>query len=345
MSFTHKTNQDVAQLIDANLDRAREGLRVIEDWSRFGLNNKDFVIILKDWRQQLGQHHYEFYKKARSTINDKGAGLKHPAQSNRIQPKEIVAANFARVQEALRVLEEFTRKTHPELSTISADIRYKIYDLEIDILKASNNKINLDKLNNCKLCLITKPHPKLLNTVSLALKAGVKMIQFRCKEGTDLDNLRIAKEIASLCKINDSLFIVNDRIDIAIASKADGIHLGQEDIPIEIARELIGPEKIIGLSAHSLKQIESAEKEPCDYLGVGPIYKTPSKKDKKSIGTDSLKKITSQIHIPWFAIGGINKINISEVNRLGAKKIALINAIMNAEDPYKASKELLEKIK
>ncbi len=345
MSFIHKTNQDVAQLIDANLDRAREGLRVIEDWSRFGLNNKDFVIILKDCRQQLGQQHYEFYKRARSTSTDKGAGLKHPAQSNRSHPKEIVAANFARVQEALRVLEEFTRTTHPELSKISANIRYRIYDLEIDILKATNNKLRIEILNSCRLYLITRPHPQLLKTVSLALKAGVTMIQFRCKEGTDSENLGLAKEIASSCKSHNSLFIVNDRIDIAIASDADGIHLGQEDIPIEIARELIGPEKIIGLSTHSVKQIESAEKESCDYLGVGPIYKTPSKKNQKSLGIDFLKKVASQIRIPWFAIGGINKVNISEINRAGAKKIALINAIMSTKDPYTASKELLEKIK
>ncbi len=345
MSFIHKTNQDVAQLIDANLDRAREGLRVIEDWSRFGLNNKAFVIILKDWRQQLGREHHEFYKKARSTSTDRGAGLKHPAQSTRVHPKEIVAANFARVQEALRVLEEFTRITHPELSRISADIRYKVYDLEIDILKASNHKIRLKILNNCNLCLITRPHPQLLKTVSLALKAGVRMVQFRCKEGTDLENIRLAKDIASSCKSHNSLFIINDRIDIAIASNADGIHLGQEDIPIKIARELVGPEKIIGLSTHSVKQIESAEKEPCDYLGVGPIYKSHSKPNEKSIGTDFIKKVANQINIPWFAIGGINKVNISEINRLGARKIALINAIMSAEDPYTASKELLEKIK
>ncbi len=345
MSFTHKTTQDVAQLIDANLDRAREGLRVIEDWSRFGLNNKDFVITLKDWRQQLGQHHYEYYKKARSTSNDKGAGLKHPAQLNRIHPKEIVAANFARVQEALRVIEEFTRTTHPELSRISADIRYRIYDLEIDVLKASNSKVRLEILNSCKLYLITRPHPKLIKTVSLSLKAGVKMIQFRCKEGTDSENLELAKNIASLCRSHNSLFIINDRIDIAIASEADGIHLGQEDIPIEIARELIGHEKIIGLSTHSLKEIESAKKKPCDYLGVGPIYKTHSKPNKKNLGIDFIKKISNKIDIPWFAIGGINKVNISEINRLGGKKIALINAIMSAEDPYTASKELLEKLK
>ncbi len=147
MSVIPKTSQDVAQLIDANLDRAKEGLRVIEDWCRYALNNKAFVIALKDWRQQLGQHHHEFYKRARSTQTDQGAGLQHPAQFKRSQPREVVAANFARVQEALRVIEEFSRIADPELSKISTAIRYKIYDLEIDILKASKNQIRLKKLS------------------------------------------------------------------------------------------------------------------------------------------------------------------------------------------------------
>lgn len=344
MSVTPQTGQDVAQLIDANLDRAREGLRVIEDWSRFGLKNKDFIITIKGWRQQLGQQHFDSYKRARSTIKDQGAGLTHPAQSKRIDPEEVVAANFARVQEALRVLEEFSRIIHPELSKISADIRYKIYDLEIDFLKASNTKKRLEKLRNCKLCLITKPDPKIIKIVSLALKAGVKMVQFRCKKGSDLENLELANALANQCKSYNCLFIVNDRIDIALASKADGVHLGQEDIPIEFARQLVGPEKLIGLSAHSIKQIEEAEKQSCDYLGIGPVYQTNSKPNIKKLGVEVLKNIQPHIKIPWFAIGGINKENIREINSLGIKRVALINAIMSSRDPYLASKEILEEI-
>ncbi|KGG16297.1 MULTISPECIES: thiamine phosphate synthase [unclassified Prochlorococcus] len=345
MSVTPQPDERVAQLIDANLDRAREGLRVIEDWCRFYLKDKELVITIKNWRQQLGQQHFDFYKRARCASADRGAGISHSIQEKRTLPKEIVAANFGRVQEALRVLEEFSRPWHSELSEITANMRYKVYDLEVVILKSSTKRKLDKKLRECKLCLITKPHKELIRTVSLALQAGVTMIQYRCKEGTDLESFSIAKEISDICKKHESLFIVNDRLDIALATDADGIHLGQEDLPVEIARNILGAEKLIGQSTHSLEQIEIATNKSFDYLGIGPIFKTNSKPGENELGVDFLKDIASQVSIPWFAIGGVNSTNIIEVNNAGAKRIAVINAIMESKDPYLASKGLLEKIK
>ncbi len=345
MSVTPNLNQNVAQLIDANLDRAREGLRVIEDWCRFGLHKKEYVILIKDWRQQLGQQHYEIYKKARLTSSDESAGLNHPAQKDRKQPKEIVAANFARVQEALRVLEEFCRSSHPELSTISAKIRYKIYDLEISVLKDSEKNNRFKKLHSSKLYLITKPNPNLFDIVLSALNAGVNMIQYRCKNGNDLDNFREANALALLCKKKKSLLIINDRIDIALACDADGVHLGQTDIPLEIGRKMIGPEKIIGLSTHSLDQIKQAENKTCDYVGIGPIFPTVSKPSEKHLGLESLKKLSLKTNLPYFAIGGINKMNISEITKTGTKRVAIINGIMDEKDTSSTVRYLIEKLK
>ena len=127
----------VARLIDANLDRAREGLRVVEDWCRFGLERDDLVVRLKDWRQRLGRLHRNIYKQARSTATDPGAGLSHPAQLERHNPQAVVAANCGRVQEALRVLEEYGRSLDPSLASESAAIRYGLYDLEVTCLNAS----------------------------------------------------------------------------------------------------------------------------------------------------------------------------------------------------------------
>ncbi len=345
MPVIPNNNRNVDQLIDANLDRAREGLRVIEDWCRFVLKNKQFVIKTKDWRQQLGKKHHEIYKEARHSISDEANGLTHPSQKNRKDPLQIVIANFARVQEALRVLEEFSRLTDTELSEISSVIRYQLYDFELDVLKASKNNQRLKTLESCKLCLITMPHPQLTSTVLLALKAGVKMVQFRCKEGNDIENLKKAEKLASLCKRHDSLFIVNDRLDLAIASNADGIHLGKNDLPIETARKIIGKKKIIGLTANSLQEIHTNQSKDCDYLGIGPICKTKSKPEKSVLGIDFIKKVTSHVKIPWFAIGGINQSNVSKIKNAGANQIAVINAIMNSNDPYSSTKELLEKLK
>ena len=171
------------------------------------------------------------------------------------------------------------------------------------------------------------------------------MIQFRCKNENDIDLIKKAKELSSICKSFDSLLIINDRVDIAIACNADGVHLGQDDLPVEIAKKILGSEKLIGLSTHSQKQIKNALTQNCDYLGIGPIYKTSSKTCKEYLGIDFLKQLKLENDIPWFAIGGINCINLSEVKRSGVKRIAVINAIMNAKDPYLASKELLESLK
>ena len=155
----------VARLIDANLDRSREGLRVVEDWCRFGLERDDLVISLKDWRQRLGKLHQERYKQARSTVTDPGAGLEHPAQLDRHSPRQVVEANCGRVQEALRVLEEYGRSVDPLLASEAAAIRYGLYDLEVNCLKATGGNNRRNRLRDCQLCLITTPCPDLIDRV------------------------------------------------------------------------------------------------------------------------------------------------------------------------------------
>ena len=344
MRIDPKANSHVAQLIDANLDRAREGLRVVEDWCRFGLKQKDLVVTLKDWRQELGTHHHDIYKKARSTARDQGLGLSHPDQDTRDSPQKIIAANCSRVQEALRVLEEFSRLTDPNLANSASRIRYGLYDLEISILNATNRTKRYEKLQSCKICLITSSQANLSKTISKALQAGVRMIQFRCKGGTDREKLIQAKELSALCKMHEALFIINDRLDIALAVDAGGIHLGQDDISTDVARNLLGNEKLIGRSTHCLDQMQIAEKEGCDYLGVGPVYSTQTKPELEPSGIEFVKEASMATKIPWFAIGGINNSNVDEVISAGAKRIAVVGAIINANDPYKVSMGLLNKM-
>ncbi len=342
MSVAPLMDPRVAQLIDANLDRAREGLRVVEDWCRFALDSEDFVISLKDWRQRLGRHHHDIYKQARSIDKDQGIGLSHPAQKGRHSPLEIISANCARVQEALRVLEEFSREPDPDLSKNAALIRYGLYELEVKILKASISMRRQEKLQQCSLCLITSPQKDLIRKVAKALTSGVKMVQFRSKKGADIDNFLQAKELANICKQHESLFIINDRIDLTLAVNADGVHLGQNDLPTKVARKLLGNEYLIGRSTHSLNQIKAAEDEGCNYLGVGPIFATPSKPELKPVSTKFIHEAVHKAQLPWFAIGGINNSNLNEVCLAGAKRIAVLGAIMNAEDTSQASLELLK---
>ena len=334
----------VARLIDANLDRAREGLRVVEDWCRFGLDRNDLVVTLKDWRQRLGRLHHDHYKRARSTATDTGAGLEHPAQLDRHSPRQVVAANCGRVQEALRVLEEYGRNIDPSLAQQAAGIRYGLYDLEVTCLEATAGSNRRNRLQDCRLCLITSPSDNLLGQVGAALRSGVGMVQYRAKDGSDRERLEEARSVAELCHQSGALFIVNDRIDLALAVDADGVHLGQDDLPTDIARQLIGADRLLGRSTHNLDQVRQANAEACDYLGLGPVNSTAVKPDRQAIGTTLVGDATALSERPVFAIGGINSTNLGQLTGVGCRRVAVIGAIMGADDPGAASTDLLRQL-
>ena len=344
MSIDHIGNSSVAQLIDANLDRAREGLRVLEDWCRYSLHQKDLVIQIKDWRQCLGKAHLDYYKFARNLEKDYGLGLSHPNQKDRKSPDKILIANCNRVQEALRVLEEFCRVEDPELSQLAAKIRYKIYEIEPILLKNSYKENRVKKINKNCLYVITKSTPKLIGIVDKILQAGAGIIQYRCKKSTDLEMLSEANELSKICKKYGALLIVNDRVDLALAVGADGIHVGQNDLPTSILRKLIGEDMIIGQSTKNLDEFYKAHELGCDYLGVGPINSSETKPDLKPIGLDYASKLSRDASIPWFAIGGINLSNLDEILSKGVKKVAVSDAIITSEDPFKTTQEFLKKL-
>jgi len=330
---TNTEDLRIHQIIDANLDRAREGLRVLEDWARFGLGKEEYVEKIKNFRQILGKNHLEVYKQSRNHIEDRCKGLTHKEQLNRKSSEQIIASNSGRVQEALRVIEEFSRAHNHKLSKIASEIRYEIYTLEIELLSLTKFKKSEEILKENDLYVITDQKENLLEIIEEILIAGVRIIQHRFKTGTDKNHLQEAIQIKSLCKKYNSLFIINDRVDIALASNADGIHLGQDDLDLKTARKLLGYTKIIGISANNENDISNALKEGCDYIGIGPVFETALKKNKKPIGIEKIKKLTKDLTIPWFAIGGINSNNISYLKKNGFKKFALISQIMNSDDP------------
>lgn len=350
MANTISLEESVERLIDANLNRAREGLRVIEDWCRFGLDRRDLVIKIKGWRQQLGLRHHERYKRARCASTDCGVGLAHSAQDQRTMPAAIVAANAGRAQEALRVLEEFGRHEDSELTTAATMIRYELYDLEKVILSAEVIGRRQRKLLSCNLCLITSPQPNLLTVVEAALTAGVRLVQFRPKHGDRVDDcdrekLRLAMELAIRCRRAGALFIVNDRIDIALASDADGAHLGQDDLPTAVARQLLGTDRLLGRSTHSAAQIQQAEREGSDYLGVGPVYPTSTKPGLTIAGLPFVREAAVTASVPWFAIGGIKPEQILELRSAGADRAAVTGVVSAASDPGSVVRSLLEALK
>ena len=334
----------IYQIIDANLDRAREGLRVLEDWARFALGENDSVKKIKNFRQILGKNHLEVYKQSRNFIEDECKGLTHQEQFKRNTPDQIISSNAGRVQEALRVIEEFSRQHNHELSKIAAEIRYEIYNLEIELLRLSKYKRSEEILKENDLYVITDQKENLLEIIEALLIAGVKIIQYRFKTGTDKDHLQEAIQIKNLCKRYNSLFIVNDRVDIALASNADGVHLGQDDLDLRTSRKLLGYSKLIGISANNEIDISNALKNGCDYIGIGPVFETATKKNKKPLGIEKIKTLTKDLNIPWFAIGGIKSNNISYLKRNGFKKVALVSQLMNSEDPKEDAIMILKEL-
>jgi thiamine-phosphate pyrophosphorylase len=176
-----------------------------------------------------------------------------------------------------------------------------------------------------------------------AIAGGAEIIQLREKNWGKDKVKEEAVKLLKICKENNVLFIVNDYVDIALEIGADGIHLGQSDIPIEKAREICGDKLIIGLSTHSVEQAIDADQEDVDYITIGPIYKTRAK--DFTAGVEIIKPVVDNVDKPVIAIGGINKENIDEVLKQGVKSIAVISAVVSADDARKAAEELVEKIK
>lgn len=177
--------------------------------------------------------------------------------------------------------------------------------------------------------------------VEEAIKGGVTIVQIREKDASTREFYNIAKEIKEVTDKYNIPLIINDRLDIALAVDAAGVHLGQSDMSIEVARKILGEDKIIGISSGNLEEALEAEKSGADYLGLGAVFYTGTKKDiDEPIGLDGLKEITNKIKIPSVAIGGINKDNTAEVMKTGVNGISVISAVLGYEDTKKASEEL-----
>jgi len=206
--------------------------------------------------------------------------------------------------------------------------------------------IKKELLRNIDLYFITDSNltkKGILNDVKSAISAGVKIIQYREKEKTTREMFNEASVIRNMCAKNNVLFIINDRVDIALATDADGVHLGDDDMPYDIARKLLGKNKIIGLTIHDLNEAKNAEVIGADYIGVSPIFKTTTKIDAGiPKGLNLIKEIKNNISIPFVAIGGINEDNIKSVLDAGAKSVAIISAIISKENVKEECKKFID---
>lgn len=330
----------VRRILDANLDRAREGLRIVEEWCRLGLERLELAQECKHLRQELASWHTDELRLSRDTPGDLGTQLSHPQEESRASIQQLLQANLCRVQEALRVLEEYGKLYQPDMGTAFKQMRYRVYTLESNLLESRRYQ----QLKASYLYLVTSPSDNLLEIVEAALKAGLTLVQYRNKDSDDLTCWHNAEKLCQLCHRYDALFIMNDRVDLALAVNADGVHLGQQDIPIALARRILGDRRIIGRSTTNPQEMQQAIAEGADYIGVGPVCETPTKPGKAAAGLEYVRYAAENSPIPWFAIGGIDENNLADVLTAGAQRVAVVRAIMTAKDPYLTTQSFISRL-
>jgi thiamine-phosphate pyrophosphorylase len=198
------------------------------------------------------------------------------------------------------------------------------------------------------LCLITDTSIvhglSLQETVQKAIQGGIKFLQYREKNLPASVSYQTAKELRRLTKEAGVTFIVNDDVSMALAVEADGVHLGQEDLPLREARKVLGDRCLIGISTHSLQEALDAEKGGANYIGLGPIYSTTTKKTRPPLGCDIIREVRSKVRIPIFAIGGINLKNLKKVLEAGATGVAVISAVLTSPDIEQTTRIFLQTI-
>ncbi|MDX1976228.1 MAG: thiamine phosphate synthase [Pseudanabaenaceae cyanobacterium bins.68] len=332
----------IYRILDANLDRAREGVRVLEEWCRLGLHDQSLAHTCKQIRQQLGEWHRDTFRQARDTAHDPGTSLSHPQEQSRPDIASLLRVNLSRVQEALRVIEEYAKLLESSpMAEGAKQLRYQVYILETQLLTKSTRH---QKLAAAQLYLVTSPSDRLLEITEACLQGGLTLVQYRQKEGTDRQRFANSLALCQLCHRYGALFLVNDRPDIALAVGADGIHLGQTDLPVATARSLLGDEKIIGMSTTSPGELEIALAAQVDYLGAGPVYATPTKPGKAAAGFSYLEYVATHTNLPWFAIGGIDLENLSQVLAAGVTRVAVVRSLMTASDPQVSTQAFLAEL-
>jgi thiamine-phosphate pyrophosphorylase len=187
--------------------------------------------------------------------------------------------------------------------------------------------------------------PDLLNLVGKLISGGVQLIQLRDKRLNDRQLLDVAKRILELTRRSPTRFIMNDRVDLAVLSDSDGVHLGQDDLSVSEAKQIWGSERIIGVSTHSLEQARLAVQTGADYIGVGPVFPSSTKQFEQFVGLELLHSVAAEVVLPAFAIGGIDLSNVVEVVNAGVRRIAVSSVICRSADPKSAAEELLKKLR
>ena len=350
------------RIVDANLNRASEGLRLLEDIARFILNDSILSQQFKNLRHNLAEETKLLGIKLlshRDTEHDVGAThtltLPSPSKGEGLGEAQrdlpsVITANAKRAEESLRTIEELAKL--PQMSSMlnSAkfeQLRFTLYTLEQQLISRILRQDKIKRLTGLYVILDrqTLAGRNELEIAEQVIRSGVKVIQLRDKQGSKAELLPIAQEIKTFCGKYGTLFIINDYLDLALAVDADGLHIGQEDLPLPIIRQELPLDKVVGCTVRTASQAVKAQSEGADYIAVGSIFPTTTKRNATVIGVDRLRQIRQAVSSPLVAIGGINENNISQVIAAGANSAAVVSAVLNEEDIKGTVQRLMAKMK
>ena len=337
-------NRHVLRIIDANANRAREALRVVEDYARFALDDAALCAELKQLRHDLVASLRSIAGEAivyRDTPGDVGTAVKTDSEQSRGDVADVVTAAGKRLGEALRAIEEFAKTVDAQVASRVETLRYRFYDTErrlaLTLRPAACLFANVRLYVLITEALCRRPW---VETAEQAILGGADCLQLREKELAGGELLKRARRLVELCRRHNVLCVINDRPDVAILSDADGVHLGQEDPPAADVRTLVGRSKIVGVSTHNVDQAKRAVLDGADYVGVGPVFPSSTKPRDILPGLGFAREAADQIRIPAVAIAGITLANVDEVLATGLRAVAVTAAVIGADDPREAAHKL-----
>lgn len=331
----------IYRILDANFNRAREALRVAEDFARFVLDDPILSGRAKALRSELAEVYAQLpaaqLLASRDTAGDVGTTLTSPTELRRADQRDVVAAACKRLTEALRTLEEYAKVVAPAAAGRLEAMRYAAYTLEQSLAHrlAVGDRfagVRLYVLITSTLC---RGDP--VSAAEAAIAGGADCIQLREKAMPDLPRLELAGRMRRLTADKGVLFIMNDRPDLAELAHADGVHLGQDDLPTASARRIIG-DMLIGRSTHNIDQARAAAADGADYIALGPMFATSTKDAGPPAGAELLRQAVAEIRRPLVCVGGITAKNVGELARSGARCVAVCSAIISNDDPAVAAK-------
>ena len=345
-------NLGIWRVIDASANRAGEALRVLEDAVRFVLDDARLTVIAKDLRHALATllAHESLRDRwsARDVGGDVGIGVEPATTPPRRASTDLVAANAARAAQALRSLAECAAVVAPQTAAGFERLRYRLYELERGALCVARAQ---DRLAGIGLCVLIDGRADAVEFTSLVerlIGAGVRMLQVRDKRlGSPALVERVERALAAARRLGAegrALVIVNDRADVAAATAADGVHTGNDDLPVPVVRRVVGPRSLVGRTAHTIEESRAAAAAGADYLGIGPCFPSSTKSFGRQAPREFLAAVPRECGLPLFAIGGITVERLDELSALGFTRVAVAAAITQAADPAAAAAAFISRL-